>query len=173
MLERSRSGDGAHVWVFFAAAVAASSARRLGALLLRDAMARRGELDLASYDRLFPNQDFLPAKGFGNLIALPLQGSCREAGTSVFLDPATFEPVPDQWALLSSLERLPPEQLEHLLAKSDDVPVGPAAIVTRAGGGGIGGCRRRSAARSEPTSRSRRKPAACAARRAQAPRLDP
>ena len=50
------------------------------------------ELDLASYDRLFPNQDFLPQKGFGNLIALPLQGRCREAGTSVFLDPATFEP---------------------------------------------------------------------------------
>lgn len=134
VLERSRSGDGAHVWVFFAAAVAASSARRLGALLLRDAMARRGEIDLASYDRLFPNQDFLPRKGFGNLIALPLQGRCREAGTNVFLDPTTFEPVHDQWALLGSLERLPPERLEDLLAKSDDVPVGPAAIVTRAGG---------------------------------------
>jgi hypothetical protein len=65
MLERSRSGDGAHVWIFFAAAVAAASARRLGALLLRDAMARRGEIDLASYDRLFPNQDFLPRRGSG------------------------------------------------------------------------------------------------------------
>ena len=134
VLERSRSGDGAHVWIFFASAVAAASARRLGALVLREAMARRGDLDLASYDRLFPNQDFLPQKGFGNLIALPLQGRCREAGTSVFLEPATFEPVPDQWALLSSLERLPPEQLESLLATSNDVPVGPAAIVTNAGG---------------------------------------
>ena len=132
LLELSRSGEGAHVWVFFSVAVAAASARRLGALLLRDAMSRRGELDLASYDRMFPNQDFLPQKGFGNLIALPLQGRCREAGTSVFLDPATFEPVPDQWALLSSHGRLPPEQLETLLAKSNDVPVGPAAVVTRA-----------------------------------------
>ena len=133
VLERSRSGDGAHVWIFFASAVAAASARRLGTLLLRDAMTCRGELDLASYDRLFPNQDFLPQKGFGNLIALPLQGRCREAGTSVFLDPATFEPVPDQWALLSSIDRLPPKQLEALLAESDDVPVGPAAIVTQTG----------------------------------------
>ena len=129
-VERSRSGNGAHLWIFFAAPVAAASARRLGALLLREAMARRAELDLASYDRLFPNQDFLPQKGFGNLIALPLQGKCREAGTSVFLDAATLEPAPDQWELLSSLERLSPERLASLVAGKDDVPVGPAAIVT-------------------------------------------
>ncbi len=65
VLERSRSGAGGHIWIFFAAPVAASNARRLGALLLRAAMSLRGELDLASYDRLFPNQDFRPAKGFG------------------------------------------------------------------------------------------------------------
>ena len=134
-VELSRSGEGAHVWIFFAAAVAAGSARRLGALLLRDAMTRRAELDLTSYDRLFPNQDFLPQKGFGNLIALPLQGRCREVGTSVFLDPATFEPALDQWALLSTLERLKSERLEALLAECDDAPVGPAAIVSRATGG--------------------------------------
>ena len=75
-------------------------------------MSRRGELDLASYDRLFPNQDFLPAKGFGNLIALPLQGRCRAVGTSVFLDPATLEPWPDQWAFLNSLERVAPERAQ-------------------------------------------------------------
>lgn len=130
-LERSRSGTGGHVWVFFTAPVAASAVRRLGTLLLRAAMTRRGELDLASYDRLFPNQDFLPAKGFGNLIALPLQGRCRAAGTSIFLDPATLEPWPDQWAFLSSLERLAPEQLEHLLAEHEDVPVGVAALSGR------------------------------------------
>lgn len=96
-LERSRSGAGAHVWVFFAEPIAASAARCLGAVLLREAMSQRGELDIASYDRLFPNQDFLPAKGFGNLIALPLQGRCRAAGTSVFLDPVTLEPWPDHW----------------------------------------------------------------------------
>ena len=133
LLERSRSGDGGHVWIFFAAAVAAASARRLGALLLRNAMSRRGELDLASYDRLFPNQDFLPQKGFGNLIALPLQGRCRKAGTTVFLDPATFEPAPDQWALLSSIERLPTERLDALLAESDELAVGQAAIVSHVG----------------------------------------
>ena len=127
-LERSRSGAGGHVWVFFAAPVAAAAARRLGALLLRAAMTRRGELDLASYDRLFPNQDFLPAKGFGNLIALPLQGRCRAVGTSVFLDPATFEPWPDQWAFLNSLARLAPERLERLLSEHEEIVVGAAAL---------------------------------------------
>jgi superfamily II DNA or RNA helicase len=127
-LERSRSGTGGHVWVFFSAPVVAGSARRLGALLLREAMTRRAELDLASYDRLFPNQDFLPAKGFGNLIALPLQGRCRAAGTSVFLDPETLEPWPDQWAFLGSVETFAPERLEQLLADHDEVAVGSAAL---------------------------------------------
>jgi superfamily II DNA or RNA helicase len=131
VLERSRSGEGGHVWIFFTAPVAASSARRLGALLLREAMARRAELDLASYDRLFPNQDFLPQKGFGNLIALPLQGRCRAAGTSVFLDPETMEPWPDQWGFLSSLERVSSEQLEHLLDAHDQVAFGLEALSAR------------------------------------------
>ena len=132
-LERSRSGDGAHVWIFFSEPVAATDARRLGALLLRETMARRAEVDLASYDRLFPNQDFLPQRGFGNLIALPLQGKCRSAGTSVFLDPATLEPWPDQWAFLSSLERLSAERLERILAQSSDEAVGPAALAHSVG----------------------------------------
>lgn len=127
-LERSRSGDGGHVWIFFSTPVTAGSARRLGALLLREAMALRAEVDLASYDRLFPNQDFLPQKGFGNLIALPLQGRCRAAGTSVFLDPETLEPWADQWAFLGSLERLSPERLEQLLQEGDDLAVGAAAF---------------------------------------------
>ena len=67
-LECSRSGNGGHVWVFFDGPVAASNARAMGAALLRQAMARRAELDLSSYDRFFPSQDFLPkARGFGNL----------------------------------------------------------------------------------------------------------
>jgi len=82
-LERSRSGNGAHVWIFFAGPVAASSARRIGAHLLREAMTVRAELDLASYDRLFAAQDFMPKGSFGNLIALPLQGACRKQGTTV------------------------------------------------------------------------------------------
>ena len=127
-LERSRSGDGGHVWIFFAAPVAATAARRLGFLLLREGMARRAEIDLASYDRLFPNQDVLPRRGFGNLIALPLQGRCRSAGTSVFLNPETLEPWPDQWAFLSSVQRLTPERLETLTAENGEVAVGMAAV---------------------------------------------
>jgi hypothetical protein len=129
-LECSRSGWGGHVWIFFSTPVAAGSARKLGALLLRDAMTSRAEVDLASYDRLFPNQDFLPQKGFGNLIALPLQGRCRAAGTSVFLDPVTLEPWPDQWAFLGSIARLAPDRLEQLLANHEDLPVGPAVLAT-------------------------------------------
>ena len=79
-LERSRSGDGAHVWAFFSGPVAASLARQVGAHLLREAMTIRAELDLASYDRLFPAQDFMPKGSFGNLIALPLNGECRKRG---------------------------------------------------------------------------------------------
>jgi hypothetical protein len=77
-----------------------------------------------------PVQDFLPQKGFGNLIALPLQGRWRAAGTSVFLDPATLEPWPDQWAFLGSIERLAPDRLEQLLANHEDLQVGPAARAT-------------------------------------------
>ena len=106
VFERSRSGNGAHVWIFFEQPVAASTARRLGTGLLRETMAVRAEVDLGSYDRLFPSQDFVPQKGFGNLIALPLQGQCRKAGTTVFLDPTTMVPWEDQWAFLASIRRL-------------------------------------------------------------------
>jgi hypothetical protein len=85
--------------------VAAATARRLGARLLREAMAVRAELDLASYDRLFPAQDFVPKGSFGNLIALPVQGECRRRGNTVFLDPSTLEPWKDQWEFVSSVAR--------------------------------------------------------------------
>jgi hypothetical protein len=106
-LERSRSGNGAHIWVFFDQPVEAAIARRLGTGLLRETMSLRVEVDLTSYDRLFPSQDFVPQKGFGNLIALPLQGRSRKQGNSVFLDPARVEPWPDQWAFLAGVRRLP------------------------------------------------------------------
>ena len=124
-LERSRSGDGGHVWVFFNDRVPASSARRIGAHLVHEAMTARVELDLTSYDRLFPAQDFLPRQGFGNLIALPLQGECRNKGTTVFLDPSTLEPYPDQWEFLASVGRLSRGAATVLAGNLGDVPVGP------------------------------------------------
>ena len=105
-LERSRSGNGAHVWIFFEEPVEAAVARRLGVGLLRETMAVRVEVDLTSYDRLFPSQDFAPQKGFGNLIALPLQGRSRKRANAVFIDPGTAEPWSDQWAFLAAVRRL-------------------------------------------------------------------
>ena len=86
----------------------------MGAALLRQAMATRAELDLTSYDRFFPSQDFMPKAGFGNLIALPLQGDCVRRGATVFLDPTTMEAWPDQWAFLSSVARMTPEAVAAL-----------------------------------------------------------
>lgn len=102
-LERSRSGNGGHAWIFFSAPVSATSARQLGIRLLKQTMVLRAEMALASYDRFFPSQDFLPRAGFGNLIALPLQKKCRVLGNTEFLNPGAAElrPWPDQWAFLS------------------------------------------------------------------------
>jgi superfamily II DNA or RNA helicase len=104
-LERSRSGQGAHVWIFFAEPTPTSVARRLGAHLVTEAMERNPDIGFASYDRFFPSQDNMPSGGFGNLIALPLQHGPRLAGNSAFLD-ANFEPHADQWAFLSTLRRM-------------------------------------------------------------------
>jgi hypothetical protein len=126
VLERSRSGDGAHVWAFFDGPVPAAEARAMGAALLRQAMAARAELDLASYDRFFPSQDFLPKAGFGNLIALPLQGECARRGTTVFLDPTSLEPRADQWAFLSSVARLSSDAVTALAESLRPIDAGPA-----------------------------------------------
>jgi hypothetical protein len=85
-VERSRSGNGGHLWLFFVEAIPAVLARKLGAHILTETMERRPDIGLDSYDRFFPNQDTLPKGGFGNLIALPLQKRLRESDDSVFLD---------------------------------------------------------------------------------------
>ena len=123
-LEMSRSGLGAHAWLFFTAPVPAATARQIGGGLLREAMALRGRMDLTSYDRLFPSQDVLQIGGLGNLIAAPLQGRCRRRGTTLFLDLATLEPHDDQWAYLSSVARLSPRDVTRLAQRLGRVTVG-------------------------------------------------
>jgi hypothetical protein len=128
-LEVSRSGVGAHAWVFFTSPVPAETARRLGTGLLREAMALRGRMNLASYDRLFPSQDLLPAGGLGNLIAAPLFRLARRNGATVFLDLETLERHEDQWAYLSTLGRMTPQEVRRAADKAGKVAV--AAEVTR------------------------------------------
>jgi superfamily II DNA or RNA helicase/very-short-patch-repair endonuclease len=117
-LERSRSGLGGHVWLFFDEALPAALARRLGSHVLTETMERRPDVGLDSYDRLFPNQDTLPQGGFGNLIALPLQKEPREKGNSVFLDDA-LAPWPDQWAFLASVRRINRAQVEGIVQEAE------------------------------------------------------
>ena len=113
-VERSRSGNGAHVWFFFSQPVPAADARRLGSGLLTQTMSCRHELSFSSYDRLFPSQDTVPKGGFGNLIALPFQGQAQQNGNSLFVD-EQFVPHTDQWAFLSSLPKITADQLEECL----------------------------------------------------------
>lgn len=115
-VERSRSGRGAHCWVFFENAVPAALARKFGSALLTTAMSRRHEINFKSYDRFFPNQDTMPKGGLGNLIALPLQKAARDNGNSVFIDENGL-PYRDQWAYLSNLQKLSEDDVEMVTAK--------------------------------------------------------
>jgi superfamily II DNA or RNA helicase/very-short-patch-repair endonuclease len=117
-VERSRSGNGGHLWLFFAEALPAVLARKLGAHILTETMERRPEIGLDSYDRFFPNQDTLPKGGFGNLIALPLQKRPRAGDDSVFLDERLL-PWPDQWAFLSTMQRITCAQAEFIVRAAE------------------------------------------------------
>ena len=123
-VERSRSGNGAHAWIFFESPVPAVLARKLGSGILTKAMEKRGELSFKSYDRLFPNQDTLPDGGLGNLVALPLQGLARKSGNSVFVD-EQFRHYDDQWAYLSSVQKMTAATVEtHVLSFGKDGELG-------------------------------------------------
>ena len=113
-IERSRSGNGAHVWIFFEAPLPASKARRLGNAILTEAMTHNGQMSFNSYDRFFPNQDYLPEGGFGNLVALPLQGQARRKENSVFVDD-DFLVYKDQWAFLYNLKKIQDSTIDQLL----------------------------------------------------------
>ena len=113
-LERSRSGSGGHVWIFFSELIKAGLARKLGTFLVTETMEQRPEIGLDSYDRFFPSQDTLPQGGLGNLIALPLQKKPREKGNTLFID-KNFNPYDDQWAFLASIERMTFEKVKAIV----------------------------------------------------------
>ncbi len=116
-LERSRSGNGGHVWIFFDRAIPATTARKLGCAVLTRAMESRHQLGLDSYDRFFPNQDTMPKGGLGNLIVLPLQKLPRADGNSVFVD-TEFRPYGDQWTFLASVKRIPVSAVEAVVLEA-------------------------------------------------------
>jgi superfamily II DNA or RNA helicase len=115
-VERSRSGNGGHVWFFFENRISVSLARKLGTALLTYSMDRRHEIRFKSYDRLFPSQDTLPKGGFGNLIALPLQKAARQNHNSEFVD-ENFQSYCDQWAFLSTVRKLSEDSIAGLISK--------------------------------------------------------
>lgn len=118
VLERSRSGNGGHVWLFFEEAISAGLARRLGALILTETMEAHPQLGLDSYDRFFPNQDTLPRGSFGNLIALPLQKVSRQHGNSVFVD-EQLQSIDDQWTFLANIKKITYFEVEQLVAEAE------------------------------------------------------
>lgn len=116
LLERSQSGNGAHVWIFFTNAISAQIARNLGTGLLTATMQENPQLSMDSYDRLFPNQDTLPQGGYGNLIALPLQGLRRKQGNSTFID-ENFNPYDDPWCVLEKIKTLSITEMMAVIQK--------------------------------------------------------
>ncbi len=117
-VERSRSGNGGHVWLFFSEAIPAALARKLASYVLTETMERRPDVGLDSYDRFFPNQDTLPQGGFGSLIALPLQRKPRQLGNSLFLND-NLRPYEDQWAFLSEVRRISRSEVEECVSKAE------------------------------------------------------
>ena len=115
-LERSKSGKGGHAWIFFSEPISAILARKIGAIIMTQATRQTPQLNLSSYDRFFPNQDFIPKGGFGNLIALPLQGVSQKAGNTVFIDD-NMKVFTDQWKYLSSIRRTSYKQVSELVDK--------------------------------------------------------
>lgn len=113
-IERSRSGNGAHVWISFEEPIPAFKARRLGNAILTEAMRHNGRMSFNSYDRFFPNQDRMPEGGFGNLVALPLQGQARKSRNSVFVDD-DFLAYKDQWAFLYHINKMKDTEVDMLL----------------------------------------------------------
>lgn len=128
-LERSRSGNGAHVWIFFDRPIPAYQARKVGAVLLTKCRNQRYQLSFDSYDRMFPNQDTMPKGQFGNLIALPLQSAAVQQENAVFLD-QQFSMINDQWEFLRSVQRIDSQHVEKIIKTATSsgtvIPVAPS-----------------------------------------------
>ena len=113
-LERSRSGNGGHVWIFFDKPYPAIRSRKIFISILEQSGGFSMFDKSSSFDRLFPNQDFLSGKGFGNLIALPLFKPTFEKGNSCFISPESFEPITDQWDFLKKIQKVSIDYLDEV-----------------------------------------------------------
>lgn len=126
-VERSRSGNGAHVWLFFEEPVDAELARNLGCALITYAMSQASGMSFEAYDRLFPTQSTIPEGGFGNLIALPFQGQAQRQLNSVFVDD-DFIAFPDQWRFLSAISKVSTRLAQEIASSAIDGPLGRLAF---------------------------------------------
>jgi len=116
-IEKSLSGMGSHLWIFFKDKYPAVKSRRIFLEIIRKVFDLLKFDKEVSFDRIFPNQDHHSGKGFGNLIALPLNGKCLKENNTVFLDPKSFNPIPDQWNYLSKVKKLSSIELDELYSK--------------------------------------------------------
>lgn len=126
-VERSRSGNGAHIWFFFLEPIDAKAAREFGSYLITEAAALNKTITFEAFDRMLPAQVTIPDGGFGNLIALPFQGKAQREGNQRIVD-EQFEPFPDQWLYLSQVQLIPRSTVQNLIETTGDNPHGLATV---------------------------------------------
>src|SRR5574344_706228 len=133
LIELSKSGNGIHIWYFFELPIKAKDARKLGDILITKAMDTSSGIDMTSYDRMFPNQDFVAPDSLGNLVALPLHFGSRSENKTVFIDIDTMQKYDDQWEILKNIVKISNYQLlsilkEHSLGTNSDENLMPWEI---------------------------------------------